>query len=351
MEDTKNKIRVHCCGGAGVNIGDKVLSRISELGDGFADIDISYIDTSRSNINTVTHNKDHFYMIKANDHSDDFIEGSGGERAKHSTAIRNSVMEYLNENKIFKPIVNEYHLVVSSASGGSGNMISAFITDLLLKRNIPVITLLVGDSTNALYAKNTAKSLATLHNIAKSNKKALTIMYVNNHNYIEEHGLAKAEESANEIIFNSVSTLALFLSGQNESIDAQDMANIITQTNYTSLDVKHGLYGLGVFTKNVLVQADVVYTVSRTLTVGDGIKDINIKPAYNSKAGTIISENAINVFKNQCPIHLVAYANLFVAENKVLNKIIEDYDEMSRQIVVEDISAVGVVDEDTGIVF
>lgn len=351
MQTVKNKIIVHCCGGAGINIGDKTLAGITELGDGFADVDIRYIDTSKSNIKTVTHNQEKFHLIKSNDHSGNLIEGSGGERATHSIAIQNGVVEYLNESKILKPVVNEYHLVVSSGSGGSGNLISAYIVDALLKKNIPAIALVVGDSTNALYAKNTAKTLATLHNIAKGNKRALTVMYVNNHNYVEEHGLAKAEELANKVLFNSVSTLALFLSGQNESIDAQDMANLINQTNYTSLDVKYGLYGLGTFSKTVSLPAEVIPTVSRTLTVDGGSKDINISPTHHGKAGIIKSENAINVFEDQCPIHLVAYANLFVSENKVLNRIIEEHDEIAKRIEVEEITTVGTVDEDTGFVF
>lgn len=111
------KINVIACGGAGINIADKVISMVGELGEGFAEVAVSYCDTSRANIDKITP-KGKFWHVTTKSHSKDAIDGAGSERQKLSNDIIANVTEYLDSNKILKHITGEYYFVVFSASGG-----------------------------------------------------------------------------------------------------------------------------------------------------------------------------------------------------------------------------------------
>lgn len=111
------KINVIACGGAGINVADKVISMVSELGDGFAEVSVSYCDTSRANIDKITP-KGKFWQVTTKSHGKDAIDGAGSERQKLSNDIIANVTEYLDSLKIVKHTVGEYYMVIFSASGG-----------------------------------------------------------------------------------------------------------------------------------------------------------------------------------------------------------------------------------------
>jgi len=345
-----NKIITHNCGGAGIRVSDEVLKSIAELGDGFADIVFNYLDTTDANIKNIEHDEKRLWLVKSKDFNGNAVSGSGAERATNAPVIMESVKDYL-DNRGYKTLVGgEYHLVISSAAGGSGAVISAMVIKSLLERNIPTIALLIGDSSNELSAKNTVKSLATLNNIAKQTKKPVSTIYINNTDYtVNNGGLRDAENSANKTIFNSISTLAVFLSGCNDALDDQDMLSIIDQSIYKSIDIKPGLYGLSTFSKDIVLQDNTKPTVARTLTLPNKSADINVSLRH-SKAGNLVVENVIEIFGDQIPIHLVTYSNIVSAEVGSLNKAIEAFEESMRLIEIDDLEVDGDVD-DSGLVF
>ena len=349
---TKNKAitKVVGCGGCGVNIVKNVGDMLASLGDGFCDIERYYIDSSKNDTPQEVIDCDTSYFIKPSSLSKGMISGSGGERATNAKDIEEGVKEFIDNNNLAKYNVNEYTILVASISGGTGSMVIPYILKNLLENDIPTVVVAVGDSTNGLYAKNTLKSISTLHNLATKYKKALSVMYVNNGTFMQD-GIKNAIENANRSIFNSLSSLLLFLSGENKSIDHKDMAMIIDQSKYTSINIPSGIYALNAFSKTVVLGEGMQATVARTLTIDPVSPDINLSLGHH-KTGTILSENAKSIYKEHVPIHLVAYTNFFTSEVDRLKDYVNNIDNAFQAITIDSLTSTNdaVVDDD-GIVF
>ena len=347
-----NTIIMHCCGGAGITGGDYVAKRLMSLGDGFANIKVNYLDTSRTNIDKIEPDGE-FWLVKTKSNSKTEITGSGGERRTHAVDIMENVNEYLDKNNYTKRVPDEYHIVIASASGGSGSTISPLLIKGLISKNIPTILVLIGDSSNGLNAKNTLKTIAGLDSIVRSLNKPLSVIYVNNHTLMKNKSMKEAEKEANEILANILTTISLFLSGENEAIDNQDMYGIIDQSHYVSFNIEPGLYGLSVHSKEIHLPEGAIPTVGRTLTL-DGLDfDTNLTLIHH-KRGYVTSENAIKIAKDSnFPIHLISCANYLELEESNLRKIEAEYENIMSNIKSKSLSSnyENSVDKDTGLIF
>jgi len=347
---SKNRLKVTAAGGAAISIADKVIKNIALLGDGFIDIDIKYIDTSRADIDKIEHDPKDFWLVESEDFASAEIMGSGAERKTNVKPIMANTKKFLDENGFHKRVPTEYHLVVASASGGSGNIIQTMLVKHLLERDIPVIVLLIGDSSNALSAINTLNTIAGLNNVATKHNKPLSVMYVNNHDFSDDTKLSGVE-NANKAIFNTLSVLALFLSGDNESLDNQDMINIIDQSNYSTIQVEPGLYSLTTYAGDVVLPQGVIPTVARTLVIDGVSPDINLQLLHH-KSGLVTSDNVKDIFKQQFPLHLVSSANFFTLEEVNLKTITDEYYSIMNNIKVNKITGTSESsDDDSGLVF
>jgi hypothetical protein len=348
----KNKINILCAGGAGISIADKVIRAVANLGEGFADIRVRYMDTSRANIKNITHNEDDFWLVKGKSASKIVISGSGGVRSDNTSDIDVNVKEFMDKHKLLSRVTGEYNIVIFSAGGGSGSVIGPLYVKNLLERGINVLPIVIGDSTSGGTAVNTLGTLATLSNISLTQGKPLSIMYVNNHSYIE-HGALGAIETVNEIIFNSLCTLSLFLSGENESLDFRDLEIFIDPSTYKKLDVPVGLCGIGIYSKTVDIPKGTIPTLTRTLSVHGTSPDINVPNPMHHKVGYVTEKNAIETYEGQFPLHMVSYLNFFTAEESALSKVVDDYHNIRDSMVNKPIDAPSraVIDDDTGLVF
>ena len=345
-------IKLIGCGGAGISVVAQVSDKLSALGNGFSNIKVSYIDTSKNNIATIPSGESKFFKIETKSHAKEVINGSGGERRTHAIDIMDGVKEYLDKERIKDNVTGEYYFVTFSASGGSGNVIGLFLVQSLLEMGIPVVAVMIGDSTNGLFAMNTLDTIATLHNVAIKKNKTISVMYVNNEAYIS-NGHSNAIKEANMSIFNSLSAMSLFLSGGNLDIDAQDMRNIIDQKNYTKLNIPAGLYAINAFSKEVVVPDGCKPTVARTLTTDTVSADINISGLQHHKIGKILDENAINIYGEHAPLHLVAYANFFTMETNRLKTYTDSMLTDMNNIEIDALSGTSnsEIDDDTGMIF
>lgn len=347
---SKSKIICHFCGGAATVIADSVVNGIADLGDGFSDIVFSYLDTSRANIDKIQP-RGEFYQIIQKGHGEADLDGSGAERRINAKNIALNVNDYLNKHKYLRKETKEYHMVMFSASGGSGNTIGVYILKALMERDIPAFAVIIGDSSNALYAINTLNVLATLNKFAIDLKKPLSIIYVNNHRYYTD-GIASAEKAANKYLFVTLTAMSLFLSGDNEGIDNQDMANFIDQSNYKTINVKPGLYGVHVYSKDISLPEGATPTVARVLTLNN--QDFNLKTTLlHYKRGVVSNTNVFGVVKEeQFPLILVSYANFFSIEEQSLKPTTDNFYNVADNIVSNQVkgSANSSLDEDTGLI-
>jgi hypothetical protein len=318
-----NKINIMAAGGAGISVSDKVVRMVEELGTGFADIETYYMDTTSNNIDTIKHDPERFWLVKSKSASKSSISGSGGERSTHAPDIEANVKEFMDKHNLLNKVTGEYNVVIFSGSGGSGNVIATYYIKNLLERDLNVIAVLIGDSSNGLNAINTINTIASLDSVAQATNKPLSVMYVNNHAFAEK-GMMQAEKMANNVIFQTLSALSLFLSGDNESLDYKDMEGIIDQSHYSTIETPPGLYGLCVFSKDVEIPKGSVPTVARTLTLEKISPDINITLLHH-KTGYVTDVQAVEMYKEQFPLHLVTFANFFVSEEETLHELSDNY--------------------------
>lgn len=344
-------VHTHACGGAAASIAENVISAIAGLGDGFAEFKLNYLDTSRVNYDKLADPKGDLFLIKTKSHGKEEINGSGTERYTHAKDIMLNVNDYLNQHKHIRKETNEYHMVIASASGGSGSTASVFVAKALMERDIPVFMVIVGDSSNAMYSINTLNTLATLNKFAIELNKPLSVIYVNNQKYYT-NGLSAAEQAANKELFSTLTSVALFLSGDNEAMDNQDMINFIDQSNYRTIKVKPGLYGLHVYSKDINLPEGATPTVSRVLTLQN--QDFDLKAnMLHYKRGFVNNQNVFSVIKEeQFPLIMVNYANFFSIEEKILKPQTDDYYNIANNITSNQVtgSSNSAVDEETGLI-
>ena len=209
------RVKLYACGGAACNIGKLTEGFRHSNVSGFSSLDIVYIDTSDSDFDGLP--EEHIYKIKEKD-------GSGGLRKHNAQAIAKYVQEILQTHK---PL--NLNIVLSSASGGSGSVTSPTITNELLKKGENVIVILVGAVDTRLYINNTLNTLKSYENISRTNQKSLVLKYLQN------PSSSKHKEVDEEVKF-TISALCMLFSGQNKSLDSQDLRHWINFDKVTTFD-------------------------------------------------------------------------------------------------------------------
>lgn len=345
------KIIAHFCGGAGTNISQEVVEPISNLGIGFCEVIFNYIDSSEANYKTLKAPKGELFLIQNKNYGAKTMHGSGGDRSLKAQQILSNIPDYLNSKKYLKKEPDEYHMVVFSGSGGTGSVAGPLLTRELIRRDIPVFCVVVGDSSNVVYAINTLNTLATLNKFAMDNNKPLSIIYCNNSNQVSA-GLGAAKKEVNKQLFATLTAISLFLSGSNDDLDNQDIVNFIDQSNYKTIEFKPGLYGLHVYSKSIHLPDGATPVNARILTLPaqDYVLNCNL---LHYKQG-IVSNEKVHDFinKDQLPLFLVTYSNFFAIEEQTLRPQTENGYNIADSVVNNKVTGTSRSneDEDTGLI-
>ncbi|MDE6209891.1 MAG: hypothetical protein K2M73_09505 [Lachnospiraceae bacterium] len=364
-----NKFVVHAVGGCGISVADKVLSRVADLGEGYAEFEFNYVDASRANIDNIKP-RGEFWQIDQQNADGSRIDGSGGERHENADSIVKCMAKYLDDKDIRKPVTGIYHMVVSSVSGGSGSVFAAVLIQEFLRRGIPVLPVLIGDTSDRQKIQNTVKSFQSLSNYSFTMDKPIVVYYVDNRN--KQIKLKDREKYANDILFRDLSAISIFFSGMNESIDYADMIGMLYPSFYTSFKIKCGVHQLQVFDKEPPYVPDIdpdeknkgdkypegfsSPLIGRVLTDADGNFDINFS-LYQYKIGKIISQNVLQKYTTGQSPYLPLY--MFVMNDPFTSIITECeenlipvYKQADDDIKSTDLCAMtnAKVDEKTGLV-
>lgn len=206
----KGTMRIYACGGGGLNIVSDYMSKwnFSRNQDCCAGLDVVYVDTSRSNVPEAPHGKIHII-------DDNRIDGSGSRRSSNLKAIKEHIKPILVD---YEP--NYINVLVYTASGGSGSVIGPLLHAELLAMGERAITLLVGDTTSTVSAKNNLDTLLTLDGIVQRQKRNLVFYY--EHNDPEN---PKMMDTANVRIFQAIDQLRFLFSRMNKGLDTADLEN------------------------------------------------------------------------------------------------------------------------------
>lgn len=353
-----NKLIVHGCGGAGINISDRVIREtVLGLGKGFSEIEFKYIDSTDSNIKSIMHDPDDFLKVVDPDQSSSGVSGSGGVRGKNLAQIAGAVKDFINKYKYLEHQMGVYHMVIYSASGGTGSVAGFLLTKALMEAEIPVIPVVIGDCDSSKYTDSTFKTLQSLDKTARDLDQGLNLIYFNNSSILVDgeasDSVLEREEEVNKRLINILSTISLFLSGMNIGIDDQDMINFLNPVEYRSPSdpIPAGLYGLHVISNLTTTDDSLIPMVSRSLAPEGVSPDLN-KHMVAKKAGIIDEPNVLKSYpENNFPLHIINYPGYYNSEIDRLAKAVEDNQNKMKAINTEPAAKiVGEVDTDTGLI-
>lgn len=256
----KGTIRIYACGGAGINQSKPFLT----TGDlpGFAKISTCFIDTSLSNISQgvkVDVKEEDIFILEGRD-------GSGKLRSENYEEIAKNIKPILHK---FKP--EDLNIVVSSASGGSGNIVQALLVKELLEKEIPVIAIVTGSEESKISIENTVKTLQSLDSISRKVGRPILMSYY--HNSKEMPRVENDKEIA-----KTITALSVLCSRENTELDKADVANFIGFHRVTS--AKEGLTFLYV-TSNEQELTNIEYPISMASIFSEyGKTSTTLQPEY-----------------------------------------------------------------------
>lgn len=208
MENTSTILRIYACGGAGINVAslfDKADTKPVRRETDFASFDVSYIDTSKSNLNNKTLNA---FVIPG-------LDGQGQLRGNDLELITSYIPTIMLEH-----VPADINIVLHSAGGGSGSIIGPLIVQELFNRGQQVIVVLIGSSSSMTEATNTRDSLLSYANCNRAMDKVIPIAWY-------ENGKGKSQSQIDQEILFQISLLAVAYSGNNGRLDSADLKNWI----------------------------------------------------------------------------------------------------------------------------
>ena len=246
MENNDKKIIVHCCGGTGISIVDKAMDFFRKRDtDRKAKLVIKALDTSNANFDDSLRLKDIdncFFRIENAKLANSFLDGSGGVRGHSLESIVKGVQNYMDSNGYIEPKRGELHIILSSASGGSGNVIATTLLSNLLAKNIPTLIILVGDDSSAKYCENTSKTLKTVNNIAQKVDRAVSLGYfINNQRDRDRNQSYKSSQETVDISIAILIDMLRIFNGYPRDLDFQDIKNLINP-KLKDFELHNGVY-------------------------------------------------------------------------------------------------------------
>ena len=220
----KSVLRVFGCGGGGLNLASHFEN--SEVRDGQAAIEVTYVDTSLSNLNNGQDRRRAAII--------DGVDGSGKVRKENASLISESIKKILLDHP-----PGDLNVVVYTGIGGTGSVAGVLIHSELLARGEQVISVVVGGEESAMAADNTVDTLKSLDAI--SQKRGKNVVFAYQHN---DPDTTRAEVDAH--VHTTIAALAVLSSRQNDELDTRDMYNWLNFSEIERLDFEPALVRLRV---------------------------------------------------------------------------------------------------------
>jgi hypothetical protein len=305
-EKLKGAIRVYAAGGCGINVASQIEKFRGNEEIGIAQLHISYIDTSRSNLAAGVPDSA-VYLLKD-------LDGSGKIRKENYQQISAHTRDILQRHE---PL--SLSVVISSAAGGSGSVIGPSIVSELLEQDKPVIVILVGASDTRLDIENTIKTIKSYEAISKLRNKSVVVKYLQN-----SSTTPRAQVDAEAL--QSISALLVAFSRENLELDSKDLFNFLNfhrATTFTPQLASLNTY-FGQFPKEYV--GEVISVV--TLCEKGGDSSLPITPDY--QAVGFMPEGINERLTGAAPINLVITTDLLAVTAKSLNAKLQELEQAQR---------------------
>lgn len=318
-------VRLYACGGGGINIG-LLLERYRDSNSaGFAGLDITYVDTSLSNINKTVPGASCYLLPN--------MDGSGKVRSENSEAISGHAKAILQKHQ-----PGDLSIVLSTFAGGSGSVIGPYLTSELLAMEQSVIVCGVGSASSKLEAENTLKTIKSYEGIAQRRNAPVIVSYVQN-----GQGVSRGQADSTMIV--TITSLMALFSRQNRELDSRDLFNWLNYNRVTSFQPK--VTGLHLLTNDNVIDD----SVGNVITVASLVKDGEEAPLYGfvPEYATVgyLADNADKTLLQSAPISFVTGDNIMPSAAGSLTALLRDL-EKKQNARVQGASILGSNDKADG---
>lgn len=284
-----SQISIFACGGCGINLGKQLLKFQNTEEEGYSDLKVFFIDTSKSNFGKVEIPEDQVYLL-------DGLDGSGKKRDSNYAIISEKTKEIVNKFKH-----SDLNIVIHSASGGSGSTSGPVLVGELVKK-APTVVIIVGSTDSRIETDNTIKTLKSYEVISKRLDLPIPALYY------ENSKTTPRAQIDNEIKLDIV-LLSILFSGDNEELDSADLNNFLNYNKVTSYE--SGLSNIRMVT-DIVSSIEKNETVASVATLTNTSTDSSIDVFVEYQAVGFINENAEKKLVNvSMPIHAVNVLNYF----------------------------------------
>lgn len=203
-------IKIYACGGTGINLGYGLAQYDDD--PSLAQVSLTYIDTSRSDVRNKSINEDNFYHIKGAD------DGSGKRRDTNYEAIKRAVPSIL---EMFPPY--DLNIIICSASGGTGSVVATELLPEIYALGGKVILFIVGSHESELTCSNTIKTWNSLSGVCRTHDISPIVNY-------DDNGSKSASTEVDESIIHGILAWMDLYSGQHKRLDNRDILNFVDVT-------------------------------------------------------------------------------------------------------------------------
>lgn len=313
QELNRGQIRVYACGGCGSNIGSKLERFRGESDPTLGELDITYIDTSRSNLKHLKVDEERTYLFEGRD-------GSGGIRRENANEIQTKVAQILDA---FPPL--DLSIVIHSLSGGTGSVVGPSIVSALLAAKKAVVVLVVGDASTRLDSVNTMNTLKSYDSISKMNELPIVL------NFQLNSRENKRDVVDEQMVSNAVS-LAILWSGNNRELDSKDLFNILNFHIATTFEAQVAHLTLvqpvtnadgSIEESKLSDDAGQVISVATLARVG---QDTSITPPPEFQRVGFLAEDAPQRLLDAMPTHFFVTDGIFDEVNAMLKATLKQHE-------------------------
>lgn len=327
------KVIVHGCGGAGVNITAQVVERLKEVVEVFGVVETRYIDTATADVGEYDFIPESDVFIISSNKLNKVIDGAGGVRESLDKFIVEDIKNYVD--KLDKAI-DDIHIIISSASGGSGSLIAPRLIHNLKMLKLPVIYIMVTDTSSVMYCDNSLKTAKHIELAGNKYGYSIPTIMIDN---------KEALDVVNARVGIQVEQLAILCNGNHKSLDTTDM--IMFASNAYDKDTT-GLVTIGIHTNDTISKlSDSFISTLRILTNDRLFKlDTNILPKVRQYKQGYPTEPVVERIK-ECKLTMPLY--FAITPNNALAKLDAIKTDLAKKFKIKEEKKVFFDDDDLGV--
>lgn len=304
----KYNVRLYAAGGGGTNIASTVEQYRAANEIGFGNLDITYIDTSRSNLSKHIPN-DACYLI-------DGLDGSGKIRSENYQAITKVARDILQQHK-----PGDLNIILSTGAGGSGSVIGPVLTGELLSRECPTVVLCVGSSQTRLDTENSLKTLKSYEALAKKYEVPVVLHY-------QQNGASKPRSKVDQEVRDVIVSLCALFSGENHELDSRDLFNFLRFDRTTSFGAQVALLQLrDVSDESIDIPGNII-SVATLASGPDDQVELSQRPEYQCVG--FMPEGIDSELLALSPVHFITCDGMLGTIAQDLSKILSEMDTQQR---------------------